>query len=92
MTERGGGLFLVNNDKQLTAITGVPAVVSQGQGGLLDVIVHPDFENNAFVYLSYSRANPNNASERTTAVARGSLEGNKLGSSGEHIYGTSVSW
>lgn len=78
VTERGGGLFLVNNDKQLTAITGVPAVVSQGQGGLLDVLVHPDFENNSFVYLSYSRANPNNASERTTAVARGRLEGNSL--------------
>ena len=78
VTERGGGLFLVNNDKQLTTITGVPAVVSQGQGGLLDVLIHPDFENNALVYLSYSHANPNNASERTTAVARGRLEGNSL--------------
>ncbi|MCX2719631.1 PQQ-dependent sugar dehydrogenase [Lentiprolixibacter aurantiacus] len=78
VTERGGRLFLVSTDKQLTEITGVPDVVSLGQGGLLDVLIHPDFENNAFVYLSYSRANPNNASEYTTAVARARLEGNSL--------------
>ncbi len=78
VTERGGGLYLVNNDKQLIEISGVPAVASQGQGGMLDVIIHPDFENNALVYLSYSRINPSNASERTTAVARGRLEGSSL--------------
>ncbi len=78
VTERGGGLFLISNDKQLTAISGVPDVASQGQGGLLDVLIHPDFENNAYVYLSYSRVNPNNSSERTTAVARARLEGNNL--------------
>lgn len=78
VTERGGGLFLVQNDKQLIEISGVPDVASQGQGGLLDVLIHPDFENNGWVYLSYSRTNPNNSSEETTAVARGRLEGNNL--------------
>jgi glucose/arabinose dehydrogenase/mono/diheme cytochrome c family protein len=78
VTERGGGLFLVNNDKQLIEVTGVPDVASQGQGGLLDVLIHPNFENNSFVYLSYARVNPNNSSERTTAVARAVLEGNNL--------------
>ncbi|PWL38902.1 hypothetical protein DKG77_11755 [Flagellimonas aquimarina] len=78
VTERGGELFLVRNDKQLIAITGVPEVASQGQGGLLDVLIHPNFESNAFVYLSYSRVNPNNSSERTTAVVRARLEGNNL--------------
>lgn len=78
VTERGGRLFLVGTDKQLTEITGVPDVVSEGQGGLLDVLIHPDFETNAFVYLSYSLANPNNASEQTTAVARARLEGTSL--------------
>lgn len=78
VTERGGGLFLVSNDKQLIEVTGVPDVASQGQGGLLDVLIHPNFENNSFVYLSYSRVNPNNSSERTTAVARAVLEGNNL--------------
>ncbi|MGX1930172.1 PQQ-dependent sugar dehydrogenase [Flagellimonas sp. 2504JD4-2] len=78
VTERGGGLYLVSTDKQLTEINGVPGVVSQGQGGLLDVVIHPDFESNAYVYLSYSRANPDNGSQRTTAVARGRLQGNSL--------------
>ncbi|WP_422351540.1 PQQ-dependent sugar dehydrogenase [Flagellimonas sp.] len=78
VTERGGGLYLVTNDKQLIEISGAPSVASQGQGGLLDVIIHPDFESNALVYLSYSRINPSNVSERTTAVARGRLEGNNL--------------
>ena len=78
VTERGGRLFLVGNDKQVTEVTGLPGVAAEGQGGLLDVLIHPDFENNGFVYLSYSRINPNNSSERTTAVARGRLEGNSL--------------
>lgn len=78
VTERGGGLFLVNNDKQLIEVDGVPGVASQGQGGLLDVQIHPDFENNSLVYLSYSRTNPDNSSERTTAVVRARLEGNNL--------------
>lgn len=78
VTERGGRLFLVGNDKQLTEITGVSEVSSQGQGGLLDVLIHPDFETNTFVYLSYSRVNPDNSSERTTAVARARLQGTNL--------------
>jgi len=78
VTERGGRLFLVRNNKELVEISGVPNVGSQGQGGLLDVLIHPDFENNAWVYLSYSRVNPENSSERTTAVARGRLEGTGL--------------
>lgn len=74
----GGKLFLVKNNKQLVEITGVPNVVSEGQGGLLDVLIHPDFKNNSFVYLSYVIANPNNSSEKTTAVARAKLSGTKL--------------
>jgi glucose/arabinose dehydrogenase len=51
----------------------------------MDVSIHPDFENNSLVYLSYSRANPNNSSERTTAVVRAVLEGNSL-SQVENIF------
>lgn len=78
VTERGGKLFLVRTNKELVEITGVPDVVSGGQGGLLDVLIHPDFENNSFVYLSYVSSNPNNSSEQTTAVARAKLSGNTL--------------
>ena len=78
VTELGGKLFLVKNNRELVEITGVPDVVPSGQGGLMDVLIHPDFINNSFVYLSYAGVNPNNASERTTTVARAKLSGNKL--------------
>ncbi len=78
VTERGGRLFLVQNNGVLVEVTNLPDIVSEGQGGLLDVIIHPDFENNSLVYLSYSRANPNNGSQLATAVARGILSGNSL--------------
>ncbi|WP_299555647.1 PQQ-dependent sugar dehydrogenase [Seonamhaeicola sp.] len=78
VTQREGNLFRVTSDGTISEISGIPNVVAQGQGGLLDVILHPDFENNAYVYLSYSSANPSNSSQKTTAVARGSLSGNTL--------------
>ncbi|MEL6974353.1 MAG: PQQ-dependent sugar dehydrogenase [Bacteroidota bacterium] len=78
VTERGGRLFLVRNSGQLVEVGNLPDIVSEEQGGLLDVTIHPNFENNSLVYLSYSRANPDNASQLTTAVARGVLNGNSL--------------
>ena len=78
VTERGGKLFLIGDDEDMVEITGVPDVVSKGQGGLLDVIIHPDFENNSFVYLSYASINPGNPSEQSTAVARARLSGDRL--------------
>jgi glucose/arabinose dehydrogenase len=78
VTELSGKLFLIRKNKDLVEITGVPKVVNEGQGGLLDVVVHPNFKDNSFIYLSYVIANPNNASEKTTAVARAKLSGNKL--------------
>ncbi len=78
VTERGGRLFLVRSNGQLVEIDNLPEIVSEGQGGLLDVIIHPDFENNSFIYLSYSRANPSNSSQTSTAVARAVLNGDSL--------------
>src|SRR5688572_27014227 len=55
VTERAGRLRLVHN-RQLDPrpIEGVPEVWANGQGGLLDVVLHPQFARNQFVYLSYS--------------------------------------
>ncbi len=76
VTERPGRLRRVSNGElQEAAITGVPEVHAQGQGGLLDVALHPDFESNSLVYLSYSKPVDGNS---TTAVARGRLEGSTL--------------
>lgn len=76
VTERPGRLRLVRNGVlEPEPIAGVPEVWARGQGGLLDVALHPDFEQNRLVYLSYSKPGPNGA---TTAVARGRLVDGRL--------------
>jgi len=76
VTERPGRLRLVRGGKlQPDPIQGVPAVWAQGQGGLLDVALHPNFASNRLVYLSYSKPGEQGA---TTAVIRGRLDGNRL--------------
>jgi len=54
LTEKEGKLWLVDvSNGKRTAVTGVPAVKVAGQGGLGDVVPHPDFAGNRRVYLSY---------------------------------------
>ena len=56
VTERGGELRIVRDGQLLPdPVPGVPAVRAQGQGGLQDVVLHPDFESNQLIYLSYSK-------------------------------------
>lgn len=74
VTEREGKLYKVRH-RQNIEIKGVPEVVAEGQGGLLDIALHPDFRQNQYVYLSYSKAKGRQA---TTAVMRAKLEGNML--------------
>lgn len=78
VTEKGGQLRIVRGGKLLAApVAGVPAVVSRGQGGLLDVVLHPNFATNRVVYLSYSKP-VGDSGAATTAVGRGRFEGDKL--------------
>ncbi|WP_417584837.1 PQQ-dependent sugar dehydrogenase [Nitrincola sp.] len=57
VTERDGRLRLIQKDQlHPDPIAGVPEVAATGQGGLLDVVLHPDFENNQLIYLSYADA------------------------------------
>ncbi len=77
VTERAGRLRIVRGGKLLpTPVTGVPEVVSGGQGGLLDVVAHPNFATNKLIYLSYAK--PTGGGAATTAVARGRFENNAL--------------
>ena len=76
-TERAGQLRILNTDSTLSKpIKGVPEVFNEGQGGLLDVALDPDFENNQFVYLSFSE--PGDDSTASTALGRGKLQDNRL--------------
>jgi aldose sugar dehydrogenase len=79
VTDRTGKMYRITPDKKRTAIEGVPEVVSAGQGGLLDVELHPKFAENGFIYLSYSAPKQvGNDKLATTAIMRAKLEGNKL--------------
>ncbi len=71
VTERSGNLRIVNlQDTTLSdPIAGTPEVYGQGQGGLLDVVLDPDFASNQYVYLSY--ADPGPDSTASSAFGRG---------------------
>ena len=57
ITEKAGMLHVVSADgQQRKRVDGLAAVSSEGQGGLMDVVLHPDFAKNRFVYFSYSEA------------------------------------
>jgi glucose/arabinose dehydrogenase len=76
LTEKEGRIKLVTPGTWETVdLKGVPAVANEGQGGLLDVLVHPDFERNALVYISYAVATDGGF---TTRVARGRLRDTTL--------------
>jgi len=55
--EKRGKLYRKDNET-VTEITGFPEVLSAGQGGLLDIRVHPDYADNGWVYACYSASNP----------------------------------
>jgi aldose sugar dehydrogenase len=76
VTERPGRLRLVRDGVlQPAPIAGVPEVFARGQGGLLDVALHPQYEQNRLVYLAYSKPGPEGA---TTAIIRARFDGSRL--------------
>lgn len=103
ITERPGRLRIVRNgalDGQ--PIAGVPQVWAVGQGGLLEVLPHPRYAENHFLYLTYSK--PCEAEKSaTTALARGKFDGKALTevkdlfvadncNTGNPHYGSKLAW
>jgi glucose/arabinose dehydrogenase len=71
ITEKSGALYLVSADgQQRKRVSGIPTVASEGQGGLMDVVLHPGFATNRLVYFSYSEAGPGG---KGAVLARGVL-------------------
>lgn len=75
VTERPGRLRVVGKDGKLdpSPVAGLPRVDAQGQGGLLDVVLHPQFASNGWIYWSYAQRDE--AGNNGTEVARGKLAG-----------------
>ncbi|MEL6439731.1 MAG: PQQ-dependent sugar dehydrogenase [Cyanobacteria bacterium J06621_8] len=101
ITERPGKLrFFREGILAPEEIAGVPQVLAVGQGGLLDVAVHPNFAENSLVYLTYSYGSE---SENRTRVARATFDGsslqnlevifetNRVKSGGQH-FGSRLVW
>ncbi|UUL82068.1 PQQ-dependent sugar dehydrogenase [Sphingomonas qomolangmaensis] len=76
VTERGGTLRIVTQaGEKSQPIAGVPVAAAAGQGGLLDVVLHPQFASNRLVYLSFAEAG---SGGKGLAVARGTLSADAL--------------
>lgn len=100
VTERPGRLNIVENG-EVTEVSGLPEIESVNQGGLMEVSLHPDYEENGWIYLTYSK--PNDNDETATALVRGQLDGTDLveveelfvqniySSPGRH-YGSKLAW
>jgi len=76
VTERSGEILVFKDDKFTgVKLTGVPAVFSKGQGGLMDIKLHPDYKKNGWIYITFSKPVGDLAS---TAVVRFKLKGNQI--------------
>ena len=77
VTERAGRLRLVGSDFRLASqpIEGLPEIVERGQGGLFDVVLHPQYAQNGWIYWAYNAPGPGGWG---TALARGKLQGQRM--------------
>ncbi len=74
VTERGGTLWLLR-DGEPQRVAGVPEIAAVGQGGLLDLALHPDFAANRWLYMTYA---VRQGRGYATQLARGRLNGTRL--------------
>lgn len=76
VSERPGRLRIIENGQLLEqAVSGLPEISEKGQGGLLDIALHPQFADNGWVYLAYAAPGTGGHS---THIGRGQLRGNRL--------------
>ncbi len=78
ITEKAGKLYKIEKDGSVNEIGGVPKVRYRSQGGLMDVILHPDYSANQIVYLSYSKPHPQDDNKSTTAIYMATMFQNQL--------------
>ena len=101
VTERPGHLNIIDANGNKTRVSGLPEIHALRQGGLMEVLLHPDFANNQWVYLTFSKADEDE--QTATALARGRLHGDELhdvemiyvqerySAPGRH-YGSKLAW
>ncbi|MDR5589882.1 PQQ-dependent sugar dehydrogenase [Christiangramia sp. SM2212] len=83
ITEKNGDIIHFKNGTK-TQVKGGPEVYDRGQGGLLDVVLHPDYNNNGWIYFSYA-SKEGEGDGGNTAIMRAKLNGDQL-TSKEVLY------
>lgn len=79
VTERPGRMRIVSPDGKLGApLAGLLPVAAGDEGGLLDVVLDPDFARNSLVYWTFSEPDASSAELRSTAVAKGRLQDDRI--------------
>lgn len=82
VTDRQGSLYVVPTAGDEQKVDGLPTIMAKRQGGLLDVVLHPDYQRNGWIYLSYSRGSNGNLN---TAIIRAKLVKKPIGYQLENI-------
>lgn len=77
VTERSGQLFRFSHGLLKSIISGIPDVFNQGQGGLMDIVLHPKYQENGWIYISYSQKSSDDKGGNT-AIFRAKLKGDEL--------------
>lgn len=77
VTERAGRMRILDKHFNLDPkpIEGLPDIIARGQGGLFDVVLHPDYQNNGWIYWAYNAPGKGGWG---TALARGKLQGHRM--------------
>ena len=82
VTEKTGTLWLLDKNQQKRfSVTNVPKVTPRGQGGLGDVILHPDFKTNNTIYFSYVERDPQDDAFSGAVIERATLDISDKGAS-----------
>ncbi|WP_159024102.1 PQQ-dependent sugar dehydrogenase [Formosa sp. L2A11] len=76
ITEKSGELIHFKNNKK-TTISGLPDIPQLGQGGLLDIALHPNYKDNGWIYFSYA-SSKGESSGANTALMRAKIKNNTL--------------
>ena len=71
VTDRQGDLYLQPTKGEAVKVTGLPNIVVKRQGGLLDVVLHPNYQENGWIYISYSAGTED---KLNTALIRAKLQ------------------
>ena len=74
-TERKGNFKIKRPGQEVVKISDVPKARAYGQGGMMDVALHPQYDETGWIYLSYTKAD---GLKHTTAVVRGKIKDNKF--------------